>query len=703
MDRELRLLERVSDIRVCELLKSRAYISGKPQEDLRAFCTILEFFSGGGSIERHYKPAEDAEDGRLYSGGGLQTMRKELRGYLCQDDYVDIDIVNCHPTILLQMMKEQDYKAKYLKDYCDNRDVWIEKFENIKKHVLCQINDNTLYMAKDAKVAKLYKEIFKFCERYNGKVHRELFKRENEIIQKVLVLAQKHKIDINAIVFDGMIVKKSKSIEKFIEAVNRAISPYQVAKKEWTLPSDLSIIETERFDYTDFVTFTDLLKLTGRKYKSKNEFYMEALPLLLKTCRVVNGNLITKNYLSPIYESFVVSKSIKRDEFCVTIEGEKNNTNLFFSHLITAFGRLIMYNSLTPLRRVQNKQEFSVDCGFLCDNIPLPHDWKERLEPFKRHIREVNASENEVIERAFYYYYANIIQTEKQSQIIMITTGSQGSGKSIIPTMIANKILGNKALIVSTLNDVIGKFNSQLCGKRMVLINEMSNVDSNQKHNDNDILKNIIDAPYFLLEKKGVDRIKIPNILEFIGCSNHANCISQCDGMERRNFVVQASDKYKQNGAYFDSLIRYFDDEKNIKSIFEFLMTYDISDTHFLKNLPMTYNKAVGIWKSMHPAIKASMIAILLNHGKEVKISRKQLHQIFIKYKLSNNEKMNSLRLAEYLKNKVRMTKSQNKMRFHVCKKSLVYDDEVWKIAQEHIENIRELDAETSASSESYM
>lgn len=42
--------------------------------------------------------------GRYYgSKGSLETLEKDLRATLCHEYYMDVDIVNCHPTLIMQM------------------------------------------------------------------------------------------------------------------------------------------------------------------------------------------------------------------------------------------------------------------------------------------------------------------------------------------------------------------------------------------------------------------------------------------------------------------------------------------------------------------------------------------------------------------------------------------------------------------------
>lgn len=52
---------------------------------------------------------------------GLFSIRRELRHTLAKKNYIDIDINNCHPTILCQICEHNNIECSLLKDYVTNR------------------------------------------------------------------------------------------------------------------------------------------------------------------------------------------------------------------------------------------------------------------------------------------------------------------------------------------------------------------------------------------------------------------------------------------------------------------------------------------------------------------------------------------------------------------------------------------------------
>jgi len=67
--------------------------------------------------------------GRYYGGdGSLETLEQDIRATLCSELYTDLDMVNCHPTLIVQYAKRYfDLDMPYLKGYVDNRQGFFKK------------------------------------------------------------------------------------------------------------------------------------------------------------------------------------------------------------------------------------------------------------------------------------------------------------------------------------------------------------------------------------------------------------------------------------------------------------------------------------------------------------------------------------------------------------------------------------------------
>jgi hypothetical protein len=64
--------------------------------------------------------------GRCSSNNGLSylSLRRNVRHSLAKDCMVDIDIDNCHPVLMVQMLDRHGFNCHYLKDYIQGRERW---------------------------------------------------------------------------------------------------------------------------------------------------------------------------------------------------------------------------------------------------------------------------------------------------------------------------------------------------------------------------------------------------------------------------------------------------------------------------------------------------------------------------------------------------------------------------------------------------
>ena len=62
---------------------------------------------------------------------GLFSIRREIRHTLAKQRHVDLDIDNCHPVILNQILKQNNKVSNYLDSYVKDRKKWLIWCANI--------------------------------------------------------------------------------------------------------------------------------------------------------------------------------------------------------------------------------------------------------------------------------------------------------------------------------------------------------------------------------------------------------------------------------------------------------------------------------------------------------------------------------------------------------------------------------------------
>lgn len=102
-----------------------------------------------GAIEVIYKKYSTIKYGRVYGGVCAIAIRKEIRGSLFCDKYVDLDLCNCHPNIYYQIAQLYKIECPQLKEYVTNRAgvfATLMEYYNCSKQVIKELIISLLYL-----------------------------------------------------------------------------------------------------------------------------------------------------------------------------------------------------------------------------------------------------------------------------------------------------------------------------------------------------------------------------------------------------------------------------------------------------------------------------------------------------------------------------------------------------------------------------
>ena len=116
---------------------------------------------------------------------GLFSIRREIRHTLARDNYVDIDVENCHPVLLSQICKHNNIEHKYLKLYINHR-------AELLNEVMTEYNV-IKDQAKQLFIQLLYFGTFEsWCNNHNVQNKEPIkfikkFKKELNIIGEIIV------------------------------------------------------------------------------------------------------------------------------------------------------------------------------------------------------------------------------------------------------------------------------------------------------------------------------------------------------------------------------------------------------------------------------------------------------------------------------------------------------------------------------------
>lgn len=214
--------------------------------------------------------------------------------------------------------------------------------------------------------------------------------------------------------------------------------------------------------------------------------------------------------------------------------------------------------------------------------VPVPSDELDltKCQPMLDHMKEVICSGDLGLYEYEKQYWASVFQGEHLKVATILYSKSQGVGKNLF-TDYLSAIFGEHST-VATLDQFAGRFNEQYADKSLIVIDELSQKSPSDKGSTLAKLKRFITANKMSYEPKGQTIFTSDNMAHLVFTTNWTGNI-QIEDTDRRYNLIECSDKYVGNEAYFNELAKHVMDPAIARE----------SQAHFLRymlDMPITLN-----------------------------------------------------------------------------------------------------------------
>jgi hypothetical protein len=540
---------------------------------------IQSFIKGHGSIKTTYKRSQYDTEGifRLYSSGGIQQLPSKFRGILCNEISTDIDMVNCHPMIALNLCKKHEIECPYLTKYCTERKQLIESGKISKTDFLRLMNKtnktkglSSWGSACDGEIkyiqqelAKHYPQIYRMAESKSKKNPYGTFMSylcqsfETKIIESIVAECP---YKVSVLMFDGFLVEGTvpddycDSLSSFVK------SKFDMDIQFSIKPHDTSLVIPDDYQFDD----PEVQYLTLKKrYEAQGLSFIER----------------TSNYCLRIGD---------RLEFKTKDE------------MIRHFERVVVNDECFFLKWVKDPtaQVFQ-DVGMYCHDVKCPDNvlnlWTGfsasklntelvDIEPFLNHVR-IMANHNEDVFQFLIKWIANMFQFPSTPSIFVSLSSDEGTGKSALVQLITNMVGADKSIeIDNPAEQLFGSFTGHLQDKVFVNINEVDRKDMNQFYNR---LKSAINSPTCLVHEKGQKAYTISNVRHYFCTSNNDHAIIVKEG-NRRYVMAQTSNELIGNHEYHTAFYSWIERPSVQYSVYQYLMGVSVPRKFTVADLPIT-------------------------------------------------------------------------------------------------------------------
>ena len=550
--------------------------------------------------------------GRVYSKNKitLGTLYRPVRHTLCKDYYVDVDIINCQPSILNSVLSCNGINHQKLDIYIKNREDVFEQImssysctkDNAKGLINSLINGGSI--SKWMEVNNLEQQSYM---KYIHELSSELIEARNIIIRHNLNYIEelkayhiKHTKE-----YKGDYIFMSYFLGQYEKLIIEVVVNYLKEKeriddknifvycqdgimllKASYFREDFEFIEKELFDKMrlniqfkikemDEAFTEDELKQETQEddvlfEQYKEDFEKQFFKLNNPICYVRELLDNKLQYFKPAE----LREYLKSSEY--RFEDKKRN---FFDSW-TACSRIRVKEAIVfDPSNTHDEKYYNLFRGFSYDD-PDVDDLDEassKVLQLMNHLCVNDAS-------YFLDWISRMIQNpgKKTEWAIVLYSKVGGVGKNCMTDFLV-KLIGEYAGLVTNIEDITKKFNVDLCNKIFIYGDEIN--ASAKKVADE--LKKVITGKEKSMEKKGYDAQKIKDHSNYLFTTNNEHCF-KIEEEDRRYLMIRCTNERKTD-EFYTEFYKELDDEYKIKQLFKFFKNRKVLYT--LNKAPMTEYK----------------------------------------------------------------------------------------------------------------
>lgn len=236
--------------------------------------------------------------------------------------------------------------------------------------------------------------------------------------------------------------------------------------------------------------------------------------------------------------------------------------------------------------------------GYLNMWVPSPHynapieenhpDYDaDAVERFVEHVNIICNKKAEQRQWILSWIAQALQQPAIKPEHMLTFISLQGSGKGALFNVV-KKLLGSGKTLETTEPERYcwGGFNECMASAFLVILNE---TDKRNSHGADGHIKNIISDYTRMINPKGQKHFEVASYHRLVQLTN-ASDPTPTSSDDRRNYIMRCSDILKGNIQYFTDFKKVFERPHAIRSVFWYLMRFDISEWDFRSVERTTYH-----------------------------------------------------------------------------------------------------------------
>jgi len=543
--------------------------------------------------------------GRLYgSKGSFETLEKECRGTICKEYYHDIDIVNCHPVILVQFAKTKyNLELPEVEKYVVNR-------EDYLKNVMTE-NSITRDEAKQAIISILYggscnqqSFLYELSQEVRG-FSKKLFQMDEyadlakavkseknmygsflsfilQTEERRCMLAMKDNLEscgwsVDVFCYDGVMIRRREGYNYDLKACEDAVfdeTGYKINLISKELSSfDLPSISEEIVKGVSLDEYREM-----KRDFEKNHFYHSPSDKFVEV----------KEDATMLFMTLPHAHQVLNSTWCFK-QSDKFGDSIPFLDIWKKDPTYKVCTE-TSFRETDNPDVFQMPINFaFMKDKPFTNS-PRALELFLELI-DINTSGNDVLKEYVLNYLAHMIQKPTELPgVALVITGSKGTGKDTLGDFLQEWVVGGHlSTNYSTNKQFFNTHDTGKLNKILIKLEETSRKDCFENASE---LKATITASRITCNPKGIKEITADNLARYIFTTNKPNPVDMSD-RERRFVLLPSSPRMRGEFKFWTDVRQIMFTFNGGKTISDFLLARDISEFQIRKLPENDFQKSI--------------------------------------------------------------------------------------------------------------
>ena len=242
----------------------------------------------------------------------------------------------------------------------------------------------------------------------------------------------------------------------------------------------------------------------------------------------------------------------------------------------------------------ENPDDFSFFQGYKYDAVRND----SLIEKFNHHIRHIWCKDNEELYTYVQSWFATILQHPLgRCYTAIVVKGVEGTGKNAVTDVWAELLSGYANSNVSDIDSIVGKFNTAVENKKLLVCNEMDSADMNSTAVFNRLKKLITENVIDINTKNISVRTGVQNVSNYVFVSNEFNPV-KISSTDRRYCILTPSEEVRGDFRYFEELFASMKDGRGnykrnfMEAVMYYYMNYKV--TVNLRNIPETLERVIA-------------------------------------------------------------------------------------------------------------